>query len=113
MIIKNISQKTILSSDARVCSSLWQKARGLMFSPQKDLVFVSAREQKIPLHMFFVFYPIDVLYLNKEKKVVECKENFLPFTFYNPQHKAHYVVELAVGTIKKTKTTVTDSLVFL
>ncbi|MEK6867431.1 MAG: DUF192 domain-containing protein, partial [Nanoarchaeota archaeon] len=64
MIIKNTSQQTVLSSHARLCRSLWQKARGLMFSPQKDLVFVGSHEQKIPLHMFFVFYPIDVLYLN-------------------------------------------------
>ncbi len=113
MIIKNTSQGTILSSDARLCSSLWQKAHGLMFSSQKDLVFVSATEQKIPLHMLFVFYPIDVLYLNKEKKVVECKEHFLPFTVYNPKNKAKYVLELKQGTIKKTKTIINDCLVFL
>ena len=113
MIIKNTSQQTIISSHARLCTSSWQKARGLMFSPQKDLIFVAASEQKIPLHMFFVFYPIDVLYLDAEKRVVEIKESFLPFTFYNPTQKAQYVLEVQQGTIKKTQTAVNDSLAFL
>ena len=113
MIIKNTSQQTVLSPHARLCTSLWQKARGLMFSQQKDLVFVAASEQKIPLHMLFVFYPIDVIYLDAEKRVVEMKESFLPFTFYNPKHKAQYVLEIKQGTIKRTKTAVNHSLAFL
>lgn len=112
MIIKNPSQETILSSHACLCTSLWRKARGLMLSPQKDLVFAASAEQKIPLHMLFVFYPIDVIYLDNKKRVVEMKESFLPFTFYNPRHKAQYVLELKQGTIKKTKTVLNDSLVF-
>lgn len=112
MIIKNTSQQTVLSHDAHLCRFLWQKARGLMFSKQKDLVFAASCEQKIYLHMLFVFYPIDVIYLNKEKKVVELKESFLPFTAYNPKNKAQYVLEVKHGTIKRTKTAVNDSLAF-
>ncbi len=44
--------------------------------------------------MFFVFYKIDVLFLSKEKNVVEIKRNFKPFTFYTPKRRAAYVVEL-------------------
>ena len=38
--------------------------------------------------MFFVFFPIDVLFLDKNKKVVELKENFKPFSIYFPKNKA-------------------------
>lgn len=69
-------------------------------------------EKKLPLHMLFVFYPIDVLYLNKKKEVVELKENFRPFTFYFPKKKAQFVLELKAGALQKTKTAVTDSLAF-
>ena len=45
--------------------------------------------------MFFVFYPIDVLLLNKHKEIVEIKKNFKPFTLWNSKEKGKYVVELA------------------
>ena len=83
-----------------------------MFSPQKDLLFIEQQEKIIPLHMFFVFYPIDVVYLDSSKNVVEIKEHFLPFTFYTPKKKAQYVLELKAGTIRASLTQLTDSLAF-
>jgi uncharacterized protein len=62
--------------------------------------------------MVFVFYPIDVLFLDKNKVVVEVKDNFRPFSFYTPKNKAMYVIELPAGTIKKTKTCVWDKIDF-
>ena len=44
--------------------------------------------------MFFVFYPIDVLILDENKKVVEIKRNFKPFTVWNSKEKGKYVVEI-------------------
>ena len=106
------NNKTI-STKERICSSFWSQARGLMFRKKQNLIMIFPEEKKISLHMFFVFYPIDVLYLDAEKRVVEIKESFLPFTFYNPTHKAQYVLEVQQGTIKKTQTAVNDSLAFL
>ncbi len=62
--------------------------------------------------MFFVFFPIDVLYLNKEKKIVEVVEQFKPWALYYPINKAQYIIELPVGTIKKTHSKVGDSVVW-
>jgi uncharacterized membrane protein (UPF0127 family) len=62
--------------------------------------------------MMFVFFPIDVLFVDKNKKVVEIKESFMPFTFYNPEKKAKYVVELPAGAVKETKTSVGDRIGF-
>ena len=46
--------------------------------------------------MFFVFYPIEVVILNENKKVVDLKENFKPFKFWISAQKGKYVVELAL-----------------
>jgi len=111
--IKNSTRKTILSRNAKVCSSIFSKSIGLMFSKKgKSLVFIFEREKIIPLHMLMVFYPIDVLFLDKNKVVVEIKENFMPFAFYTPKNKALYIIELPKNTIKKTKTRVGDKLDF-
>ena len=62
--------------------------------------------------MIFVFFPIDVIYLNKNKKVIEMKSNFRPFTFYSPKKNAKYVIELPKGTIKKSRTSMGDIISF-
>jgi len=78
----------------KICKSIWSKARGLMFSRKRNLVFVFDKEQRISLHMFFVFFPIDVLFLDRNKRVVEIKKDFRPFTCYKSKENAMYVVEL-------------------
>lgn len=85
-----------------------------MFSKKSDkvLIFIFDKEKIIPLHNFFVFYPIDVLFLNKNKNVVEIKETFKPFTFYTPKNKAKYVIELPQGAIKQSKTELNDKIEF-
>jgi len=86
MFIKNMTRKNVLATDAHLCDSLLSRAKGLMFSPKiKDKAFILSfpKEQKIELHMFFVFFPIDVLFLDRKKKIVEIKTEFPPFSTYS------------------------------
>ncbi len=62
--------------------------------------------------MCFVFFPIDVIYLDKNKKVIEMKQNFKPWTFYNPRKKSKYIIELPRGAIKKSNTAIGDTILF-
>jgi len=96
MIIKK-NNKPI--AKAKLLTTPWQHAIGLMFSKQKNLIFKFKEEKIHSLHMFFVFYPIDTIFLNKNKEIVELKENFMPFTFYKAKNKATYILELKRGTI--------------
>ena len=79
----------------RICKSTLSQARGLMFRKKQNLVMILPKEKKISLHMFFVFFPIDVLILNKNKKIIEIKRKLKPFTFWNSKKQGKYVVELA------------------
>ena len=114
MIIKNVTKNTIIGTNFKFCSNNFSKFMGLMFSRKKNntLIFKFNKEKIISLHMFFVFYPIDVLFLDKNKIVVEIKENFMPFTFYTPVRKAKYIIEIPNKTIKKTKTRIGDKISF-
>lgn len=65
-----------------------------MFSQKRNLIFVFDKEQRISLHMLFVFFPIWVIYLDKEKVVVHYQK-LIPFlSLCYPKHKAKYVLEL-------------------
>ena len=74
------------------CNSLWSKARGLMFSKKKDLLFIFKSEQYISLHMLFVFFPIWAIYLDKDKTVTKIKK-LNPFVS-SVRGKAKYILEL-------------------
>ena len=74
------------------CTSLWSKAKGLMFSKKKDLVFIFKNEQYVSLHMLFVFFPIWAIYLDKNKKVTQIK-HLRPF-ISTANGKAKYILEL-------------------
>lgn len=112
-MLKNKRNSKILAKKAKPCKSIFSKSLGLMFSKKnKTLVFIFKKEKIVPLHMFFVFYPIDVLFLDKYKKVIEIKENFMPFTSYTPKNRAKYVIELPNNTVRNTKTGVGDTIMF-
>ena len=114
MLIRNETKNRIIENNAKLCDDMFSKFIGLMFSKEqkKALMFRFNKEKKISLHMFFVFYPIDVLFLDKNKIVVDKKENFKPFTFCKSNKKAMYVIELPCGVTQRTKTTVGDKLRF-
>ena len=101
------------SIEAAACASYISRAIGLMFAPKpKPLLFIFSKEGIYKLHMWFVFFPIDVVFMDKGKKVIEIKENFKPFTFYNPKRKAKYILELPKGGIKIYKIKVGTRLKF-
>ena len=111
-MIKNLSNNKTIAKNAEFCRSLFSRFVGLMFSPKnnKAFVFEFDKEQFISLHMIFVFYPIDVLFLDGNKMVVDIKERFKPFTFYTSKKKAMYAIELPKGTIKKSGTKIWDRI---
>jgi uncharacterized protein len=112
-MIKNTTKKIIITEVHYNFKSYFSKALGLMFAMKpKNLVFFFKQEKIIPLHMFFVFFSIDVLFLDKNKKVVDIKENFRPFMCYTPKAKAMYVIELPKDTVKKSKTEINDIISF-
>ncbi len=114
MLVKNTRTKKIITRNAVICSDVFSKFVGLMFTKQqnKALIFKFNEEKIISLHMLFVFYPIGVLFLDKNKIVVDKKENFKPFTFYKSKKKAMYAIELPNGTIRKTNIKIGDALDF-
>ena len=73
MPIKNVNTGKVIAVTSRVADSFMSRALGLMFSrpSQAALVLKFPEEQAIALHMTFVFYPIDVIFVNGKKEIVD------------------------------------------
>jgi len=63
------------------------------------------------IHTFFMRFPIDVLFINKENKVVKTISDMSSFRLSSVCFKSQFVVELPAGTIQATHTTLGDQLV--
>jgi len=105
-------QKKNIACCVALKDNLIKQFMGLRFKKQTNLIFEFKKEKKITMDMFFVFYPIDVIFLNKEKKVIELKQNFKPFKIYTSKNKVKYAVELKNGFIKENKIKLKDKLDF-
>lgn len=91
------------------------KALGFMFQKKPKsfgLVFNFNKERKRSLHNFFVFFSLDVMFLNENQEIVEIKERFRPFTMLFPKQKSQYIIELPAGTITNTNSQIGDVVNF-
>ena len=82
--------------DVSVADSLFSHLRGLMFSfPKNDgLLFKFNKEVFVSLHMFFVFFHIDIIYINEKFKIIKIKKRVFPFTPFISPIKCKYILEL-------------------
>ncbi len=80
------------------CRSFFSNFRGLMFSKRRNLVLVLKKESRIgaAIHMFFVFFPIDVYWLDKNYNVIDSRKKVMPFSMAIPRKKAKYIVEISL-----------------
>ncbi|MFC1691567.1 DUF192 domain-containing protein [Nanoarchaeota archaeon] len=116
-MITNTSNKKVISKKYKTLNSVLSKSIGLMFSRKsklKDnsLVFSFKKPTKASFHMFFVFYPIDLVLLDNSNKVVEIKENFKPFTLYFPKKTYSRALELPEGTIERVDLFLNNQIAF-
>ena len=83
---------------ARWCEFFFCKLRGLTFRrhlPENEgLLLVEAGESRVgtSIHMWAVFFPIGVAWLDSEARVVDCRLA-LPWRAYVPGGAARYVLE--------------------
>jgi uncharacterized protein len=88
------------------CDTLLRKGTGLMFTSRKAVkdaawLFPFRKPQRVAVTMIFVFYPIDLIFLDKNNKIIELKKNFRPFENYTSKEKISSFLEMEMGTIKK------------
>ncbi|WP_258000482.1 DUF192 domain-containing protein [Bacillus sp. Marseille-P3661] len=82
-------------------TSFFKRFRGLMFRLKPIVNEGILIEPCNSIHMFFMFFPIDVVFLNKNNQIVYAKENVKPWTVIFPIKNAKSVLELPVGSISR------------
>ncbi len=111
-MIRNKTKNIVVSDREKSANNIFSQGLGLMFSSKSNLIMSFDVERRISLHNFFVFYSLEILVLDQDKKVVEVLSNFKPFTLHwRSVERGKYLVELGLES-SKGKCEVGDVLEF-
>ncbi len=113
-------QHILDENSLEVADMPWSRALGLMFREKPSpLLIVFDREARHAIWMLFMRFPIDLVFLDSEKRVVTLYENIEPLSLnprtwkiYRPARKARYALETEAGWVKQVSIEVGDSLRF-
>jgi uncharacterized membrane protein (UPF0127 family) len=109
--VYNATRETTVASNVRIAKSFLSRGRGLMFTSSLDPEGGLLIDPCGSIHMFFMRYPIDVLYVDRADRVVRVQRALKPWRI-GPLHTsgAKYVIELPVGSLDRSQSDVGDML---
>jgi len=115
VFIVNKTKGTNLGN-ADVANSFFSRFKGLMMVKKLEMGLIlklpSDRSRRASgIHMFFMRIPLDVVFADSDKKVVDTV-TLDPWTTYTPLAPARYVIELEIGKIAESNTEIGDELDF-
>ena len=98
-----MKRKKMSAENVVIADNFLSRARGLMFSfPKKVMILSFPKPGKYAIHMWFVFYPITILWLDEKKRIVQMNENVKPFTCCaKPKHPIAYIVEIPQSLVRR------------
>ncbi len=110
MKILNTSKNTVIARNVRFADTFWTRMKGLLgrrsISSEEALVITKCQS----IHMFFMRFAIDAIFVDGKDRVVGLVENIKPFCLSPIFLRSKYVIELRAGTIAATKTALRDQL---
>lgn len=112
MKILNISKHTVVAADAARADSFFARLKGLLGRRRIHRGEGLILKPCAAIHMFFMRFAIDVLFLDSSNKVIYVLENIRPWRISPYIAGASCAVELAAGSIRESRTEITDMLSF-
>ncbi len=109
MILVNATKKVTLGDRCHFANSLLKRMVGLLgrrqFEPGEGLLF----DRCYGIHTIGMRFPIDVLFLDKDYRVIRAVDALPPFRTCTVR-QAIYVLELPAGTIRQSGTEIGDQV---
>ena len=107
------STGAVVADRLRVADTHWTRLRGLIGSRElaagEGLWIRPCRQ----VHMFWMRYPIDVLFLDSEGRVIALHHRLPPNRFSRLVPRAEGVLELPASTLESTGTNLGDTVCFV
>lgn len=109
MTLANTTRKTIVATNVKEIRGIFSRLFGMLLSRNASgLVFNS----RFGIHTLLMNGPIDILVLDKDRRVVRIRENLVPNRIFVWNPKYNLILELPTGSVRESKTKTGDKLEF-
>ncbi|HEY1015695.1 MAG TPA: DUF192 domain-containing protein [Herpetosiphonaceae bacterium] len=108
--IDNQTRGTTIAARASLADTFLSRGLGLMFRdglPEGGGLILYPNNN---IHMFFMRFAIDVLFVDRDNRVVGLRHEFKPWRPFAGARHARYTIELPAGILAATGTEVGDQL---
>lgn len=110
MKITNVTKGVVLAEQAIIADSFLKRAKGLLgrkgLGRSEALIIKPCNS----IHTFFMHFPVDVLFVDKNNAVIKAISGLKPFRITGIYFNAAYAVELPQGMVGYTSTSAGDVL---
>lgn len=107
-MILNRRNKISLAKEVNYADRVWTRMLGLMGKKELEehsALYISPCQQ---IHTFFMRFPIDCIFIDKEYRVVDLLEHVEPWRISKKVPTAFGVIELPSGVIRESDTRMSD-----
>lgn len=106
----NLRTSKVLATNVIVADTVFTRMKGLLGKkelPQGEALWI---KPCFSVHTFFMQFPIDVLFLDRENHVIAAIPDLTPNRLTRFYAKAFSVLELPIGTLDASNTVVGDNI---
>lgn len=108
--VLNATRSKLIANQSEIAQTIFSRSKGLLgrkcLNKGEALIIKSCNS----IHTFFMQFAIDVIFVDKNDRVVRAIENIKPFRLSPIILKSSYVIELSVGAIRSSSTQAGDQL---
>lgn len=110
--LTNQTRQILLADRALLADTAWSRMRGLLgrdtLVPGEALVITGCQS----IHMVFMKFAIDVVFVDRKGVVVGLVQNISPFSLSPIFWRADRAIELPAGVIASSGTSLSDQIIF-
>lgn len=108
MRILNISKNMLLATQVELAQGLFSRTKGLLGKKEIPEGFALVIQPCKQIHTFFMQFPIDVLFLDRNQRVIKVIVAMPPFSISGIYFNSRLAIEMPAYTLSKSQTQVGD-----
>ena len=110
MKITNQTKSIILAEQAILAGTPFKRIKGLLGKKSLEKGQALILRPCTSIHTFFMGFALDVLFVNKDNRVVKAVSSIKPFRITGVYFSSSFAIELPAGTIQATGTSIGDTI---
>jgi hypothetical protein len=108
MKLVNLRNNAVLADKVKVADRPWQRLVGLLNRRSLEKGEALILKPCLSIHTLFMRFSIDVLFLDKDNRVIGILHSFKPFRFSPLYFNAVLAIEFPANTLQFTQTKIGD-----